>query len=71
MGLACLVELLIRAHAHSDVSFEINVIEKRDLNFTRGQKIIMAKDESENKGISWIDFCKRSFFLEQKLQLTS
>ena len=38
-GLATLVRLINRSRGHSKINFEIDMIEKRDLNFNRGQKI--------------------------------
>lgn len=70
VGLASLVDLLARARVTPDVFFEITIIEKRSLHFTRGQKIILIDDESINQGLNWIDFCKKHFFPTQLVQLT-
>lgn len=70
VGLASLVDLLARVRVTPDVFFEITMIEKRTLRFTRGQKIILIDDESINQGINWIDFCEKNFFPTKLLKLT-
>lgn len=70
-GLSSIISIIKRASAHPNVHFEIDVIEKRDLNFNRGQKIIMIDDPTDNKGLNWCDFCMRVFYPGKSLALNS
>lgn len=68
-GLAFLNELLEEAKKNPKQPYEIHVVEKRDLDFTRGQKVIVLSDPTSNTGIRWDDFCVEHFFPKEKLTL--
>lgn len=81
-GLAFLSELLYQAQQSPEQQFEIDVIEKRNLQFTRVQKIILnpgALDEDQNQNnlwgrfykenTFWHDFCRQLFFPNAELRL--
>ncbi|MBX3710124.1 MAG: hypothetical protein KIT56_09050 [Gammaproteobacteria bacterium] len=69
MGLAFVVNLLEQTQSDSQLKLEIEVIEKRDLQFTHGQKIIVLNDPIKTNGISWDVFCQRNFYPEKLLEI--
>lgn len=73
VGLFSLVEIISKARDQAEIFFEIDVVEKRDLNFSRAQKIIMIKDRyiCDGSSISLDVFCERRFFPDKSLKLNS
>jgi len=69
IGLAFIIAVLTKEKHRPNLRLNIDVIEKRDLNFIRGQKIILTQDESPVNGITWFNFCHNNFFPDSDLQL--
>lgn len=59
VGLAYIANLITLA-TDNKILYEIHVIEKRDLNFIRGQKIIVLNNPTGN-GMRWDEFCLKLF----------
>jgi len=67
VGLAFIIGLIKEAKDNPRQQYHIDVIEKRDLHFKRGQKLIIQSDQTPVRGTRWDDFCLRVFFKNQSL----